>query len=381
MEVYKTRDELLNEWQQKGRRLSDEEQTFLRLTDEEKSVPETFEAFCESNSGGMGIVLSSEEMRDNHKLMLIAAKNGVGGYFYLMSERLRDDPEIALYAAETGNPSAHTCLHISKRLRDDPEFVLKALQVSSYIYKYASDRAKTDPSVLLYVAENQPHQLVFILKIRKVKKEIREKILHDKKIILAVAHTSPEILYTTFPKQYLKDPDIIEAAFRISDKNACKRILKENPWAFEYVPSEIWHDDEKLIVAALKKNGLLLKNLPEKYSTQKQYALLAVQSMPTSLKYVSNNLKDDKDVVLAAINTEDSEGVLEYASSRLRDDYDLVYKAVSVDALNLEFASDRLRDDKTIVMAALKKFGGVLEDASERLQKDPELIKLAAENS
>ena len=42
MEVYKTRDELLNEWQQKGRRLSDEEQTFLRLTGQRILLPYCF---------------------------------------------------------------------------------------------------------------------------------------------------------------------------------------------------------------------------------------------------------------------------------------------------------------------------------------------------
>ena len=45
----------------------------------------------------------------------------------------------------------------------------------------------------------------------------------------------------------------------------------------------------------------------------------------------------------------------------------------------LQYASKRLRDDRDIVMAAVTHVGSPLEYASERLQNDPDIIRVAHE--
>jgi hypothetical protein len=61
---------------------------------------------------------------------------------------------------------------------------------------------------------------------------------------------------------------------------------------------------------------------------------------------------DDKQQVLDVVKTR---WALHHASERLRDDPEVVLAAVRQDGLALRFASERLRDDTEVVLAAMKK--------------------------
>ena len=68
---------------------------------------------------------------------------------------------------------------------------------------------------------------------------------------------------------------------------------------------DYWCEDTKLIKKALKENGDLLEILPEKYKSKKEYVLSAVKSNPNVIKECSDEMRDDKDIVMAALQ-EDS---------------------------------------------------------------------------
>ena len=109
-----------------------------------------------------------------------------------------------------------------------------------------------------------------------------------------------------------------------------------------------------------------------------------------ALEDASDALKDDKDVILAAMRGPEGsyEVMEEYASERLRDDRDvmLAAMAVAVDAEALEYASERLRDDTDFIRALIVMspathgsawFGGEwLRHASERLENDEGMMLL-----
>ena len=65
---------------------------------------------------------------------------------------------------------------------------------------------------------------------------------------------------------------------------------------------------------------------------------------------------------------------LEFASDELKNDKEIVLLAISQYGEALYYASDELRNDKEIVMAAIKQDGEVLEYASNELRKDKEFI-------
>lgn len=79
---------------------------------------------------------------------------------------------------------------------------------------------------------------------------------------------------------------------------------------------------------------------------------------------------------------------IQFASQAFRNNYDLVLQAVSLDARALRFASPRLKDEKKIILAAINKGPGggsgsgsnnnsssnLLSEASPRLKADREVI-------
>lgn len=68
------------------------------------------------------------------------------------------------------------------------------------------------------------------------------------------------------------------------------------------------------------------------------------------LKYTSEKLRNDKDIVLEAVKQDGT--VLQFASEKLCNDKDVVWEAVKQDASTLRFASEELRIDKDIQIAA-----------------------------
>jgi hypothetical protein len=128
--------------------------------------------------------------------------------------------------------------------------------------------------------------------------------------------------------------------------------------------------DEKQVKAAASK-------------AEENFALAAIRQDPLALKYAPEKLRDNEDVVLAAVREDVTGGALQYASDRLRDSEQVVLAAVKcpVDygeyaawrrCRSLEFASDRLRGCAEFVSAVCSDVGrlksSVLRYASNGLR-------------
>ena len=89
--------------------------------------------------------------------------------------------------------------------------------------------------------------------------------------------------------------------------------------------------------------------MAETIITDKTEALAAVKSAGEALYSASDELKADKELVMAAVE-QDYQGH------------------------NLEHASDELKADKEVVMVAVKDLPYTLQFASDELQNDPEIL-------
>lgn len=76
--------------------------------------------------------------------------------------------------------------------------------------------------------------------------------------------------------------------------------------------------------------------------------MVAIENDPASFEYVSDNLKNDKEVVMTATSNGIS-WALEFVSDELKNDKDVVMAAVWDDPDALEHASDSLKSDKDIL--------------------------------
>lgn len=100
-------------------------------------------------------------------------------------------------------------------------------------------------------------------------------------------------------------------------------------------------------------------NKIEKWN-DKIFVLETVKISGASLKYASEELRNDKEVVLEAVRQKGdywTECALEYASEGLKNDKEVVIEAVKKNGGALEYASEKLRDDKFFVLEAVNHMG------------------------
>ena len=141
--------------------------------------------------------------------------------------------------------------------------------------------------------------------------------------------------------------------------------------------------DKEVVLAAVKNDARALEFASDNLKNDKEIVLTAVQSKGEALKFASDKLKNDKEIVLTAAQNYGS--FLQYASEELKNDREFVltavrFKAVTFPELVLQFASDDLKNDKEIVLTAVRNNGGTLKFASDNLKNDIEIVLAAAQN-
>lgn len=140
--------------------------------------------------------------------------------------------------------------------------------------------------------------------------------------------------------------------------------------------SQRLRDDKEVVIAAIKQDYILsnvflmyasdrLKNDPEVVSE-------AVTKYGFAIQYASNRLRDDTDMVIKAINQ--TGGAIAYASNRLKRDREVVLKSLETSTLSLVHISEEFKDDYFIAMKALKLNGSALVHLSERLKDNKEIV-------
>ena len=111
----------------------------------------------------------------------------------------------------------------------------------------------------------------------------------------------------------------------------------------------------------------------------KEVVLAAISEDFEAFLHASNELKSDKEFVLAAVeaSTDWEDSVFKFASSELRADKEVVLAAVSLDSAALYHASEELQADKEFVLAAVSENGYALQFVSPALQNDKEVVLTA----
>ena len=127
--------------------------------------------------------------------------------------------------------------------------------------------------------------------------------------------------------------------------------------------------------AGMAAKGVLADLIPA--HTHRADALVAVKADGMALKYASEELQADREVVLAAVQQNGE--AFHYAAEELQADREVVLAAVqqygyySSPYWVLKYASPELRADREVVLAAVQQDGRALEHAS------PEVVLAAVE--
>ena len=161
------------------------------------------------------------------------------------------------------------------------------------------------------------------------------------------------------------------------DKDLILNAIQVDYRAFCFA-SERLKDEKDVVLAAVQKSSSAFKHASDRLKKDRDVVLAAIQRDVCILENIEWQLRCDRGVVLAAIQ-KDGQALWRYASSTLHNDKVLAIAAVEQTSHALYFAPDQIKDDKDVVLAAVRKDGGFpsLNNANQRFRSDKEVIMAA----
>ena len=135
---------------------------------------------------------------------------------------------------------------------------------------------------------------------------------------------------------------------------------------------------KKLWIIAVEKNGFVLEYADEELKKDRDIVLAAVKQHGYALQY-ADLLRKDREIVMAAVKNFGR--ALRFADPELKKDSGIVLAAVKSNAQALAYASEELKKDRDIVMAAVKQHWEAIEYADPELKKDREIVLAAVKQN
>nr|QFG74396.1 MAG: protein of unknown function DUF4116 [Megaviridae environmental sample] len=139
-------------------------------------------------------------------------------------------------------------------------------------------------------------------------------------------------------------------------------------------------------ISVVSKDGFKIKKLNHNLQKDKDVIIAAITSdnNPYPFNKLDDYMKHDKDVVLASVYYLDTSDPnfypFESINEKLRGDKDIALHAVTLRGGRLAFLSKELQGNKTIVMAAVSNAGNSIWFASENLRDDKDVVMRALSN-
>ncbi len=385
----------------------------MKLEDLSKNIFESVEeAIKMVKKNGILLLFADEEMQDNKEIVLAAVSDSANAIEFA-SDRLKSDREVVLAAA--GAFKSRLFEFISKDYKDDKEFMLNAVSSNGRNLQYASNSLRDDKDVVLAAVSEDGEALQYA----------SDSLRDDKDIVLAAVSKKGEAL--RYASNSLRDDkDIVLAA--VSKKGEALRyasdsLKNDKEVILSYINNggditSIWDDIGDLVKDPDIVNyetfmphmrfftysdirthlnyysGINFSELEKCYKIKwfdesaenlrindKDVALAGVKDGRSDiLRFLSDALKNDKDVVLAACSRKIYSNEFKYASNELKQDKEFVLSLVMNQGKALEDVSEELQNDRDVVLAAVKSHGDALKYAGKELQNDKDIV-LAAVSS
>jgi len=181
--------------------------------------------------------------------------------------------------------------NISYNMKDDKEIILSAISCYKVLYNFASDRLKIDKDVILYYLHegvNQDMDYAIYEFLDNIKDNVKDIIKDDKDIILSVLKINKKYIKLA-SIQLINDEDIIFYMCNINKSNCdCDISNHEDNQDLSI------DDDNKCI-------EYFIKNLNNEFLDDENIIMKLIKSNGLYIKYVSDRLKKNKNIVLEAI--------------------------------------------------------------------------------
>ena len=352
-------------------------------------------------------------------------------------DKLRDDREVM---SELIEQNRYNLKYASARLKDDKSIVRKAVRSTPDVIEYASEKLRKDKDFVIDLVleaiekkANDLHDVTWAYKygpmIENVKdclndnKEIMKKLVHyeedfakylsdklrdDREFILGVIKDRNSTILKYASPRLQDDREVIMVALEhvaSSIQYASKRLKNdkeliskafEHSWNdFSYISKD--QENTEILIAAIKRFGTVapeivssefgefidptftqyetfMSNLTENARDNKEVMLAAINENGSAFKYGSERMRSDKELLNLALERYSYDFPLEYASPALQNDKEIILKAMNKNSENIKFASPEIRNDPEVVMESIKSNGSNFKYASYELKNNKDFI-------
>lgn len=276
---------------------------------------------------------------------------------------------------------------------DDLDVVLDCASRDAEVFKYATERIKNDPSLLLEILRTHP-SLLGSSDLNESKDYILN-LLPEYKIKPAYLGASLKD-DVDIAEQFLKMDPVFFQQFSESlrsNSNIASQAVSKSLFNFEYVGEEL-RGDYEFVSSIVEDNGSYIRYASDELRADKDMLSIAVSNDYKAFEYADDSLKTDlewisgllllyPDKILRLSEViEDKRWGLRKLPSLFRYDAGLVEIALGTRGESLAYAPEHFLIDRDMVLIAVEQNGLALEFADVSLQNDVKLVqKAVAQNS
>lgn len=219
---------------------------------------------------------------------------------------------------------------------NDFDFVKKVVNKNGIALKHASENLKANKELVKIAVKNN-YKALFINK----------NFIYDKELIIEAIKNNG--FYTFRYYEYLDIPFWNELR---NDREFMKEAIKIDGYNIKFAAHHI-RNDREILLSAIKQrlSGKILKCVEQHFWNDDELIIEAIKWDGMSLKYASDKLKNNREIIKMAINSL---------------------------APSFKFASEHIRyNDMELIILAIKKYGVNIRYTSEKLKNNREMVRLA----
>jgi hypothetical protein len=165
-----------------------------------------------------------------------------------------------------------------------------------------------------------------------------------------------------------------------NDKEFMLALLAYNGTYLQHASEELKADKEVIMAALQSGYSLPYEHVSDALKTDKDFLLEIVSLDAYCLEFFSEELKQDEQIVLAAAKNS-GDVALEFGADKFKKNKNIITEAVKSSDEALSFLAENDKNDKNLIMTAVDNYGNALEYASEQLQNDKDVVIAAVRNN
>ena len=158
-----------------------------------------------------------------------------------------------------------------------------------------------------------------------------------------------------------------------NDKEFMLALLAYNGTYLEHASDELKADKEVIMAALQSGYSLPYEHVSDALKTDRDFLLEIVSLDARCLKFFSEEFKQDEQIVLAAAK-HFGDAALEFGAEKFKTNKNIITEAVKSGRKALSFLAENEKNDKNLVITAVKHHGYALQYASEQLQNDKDVV-------